>query len=67
MVIGHQVDEHPVDGTYLETTPVKVPIQVPWEQLGLLAGSAMASAIVITLIGLLFLRMSTNVSELRTS
>jgi hypothetical protein len=55
------------NGTYLEAPAVKVPIPVPWEQLGLLAGSAMASAVVITLIGLLFLRMSTNASELRTS
>jgi hypothetical protein len=54
------------NGTHVEVPPVTVPVAVPWEQLGLLAGSALAAAVVVTLIGLLFLRMSTNVSELRT-
>jgi hypothetical protein len=40
---------------------------VPWDQLALLGGGALAAVVVVTVVGLLFLRTSTDVSELRTT
>jgi hypothetical protein len=54
-------------GVLLTAEKVPVTVHMPWEQLGLLAGGAIAATVVITLIGLLFLRMSTRIAELRTS
>ncbi|HLL64681.1 MAG TPA: FtsX-like permease family protein [Micromonosporaceae bacterium] len=60
------------DQAYFEAHGVTDPtvtlaVPVPWEPLALLVGGALGATIFITLIGLLFLRMSTMVSELRTT
>lgn len=46
---------------------VPVTVHVPWEQLLLLAGTAIGATVAITLVSLLFLRMSTRATELRTA
>jgi hypothetical protein len=52
--------------TYVETARITMDVPVPWAHLALLGGSALAAVAVVSVVGLLFLRMSTNVSELRT-
>ncbi|GGX32286.1 hypothetical protein GCM10010383_73250 [Streptomyces lomondensis] len=54
-------------GTLLTAEKVPVTVHMPWGQLALLAGGAVTATVVVTLVGLLFLRMSTRVTELRTS
>ncbi|MCL7429376.1 FtsX-like permease family protein [Streptomyces sp. YS415] len=44
---------------------VQAVVEVPWGQLGLLAGGAVTATVVITLVSLVFLRMSTRAWELR--
>lgn len=51
---------------YVETAPVTLDVPVPWEHLALLGGAAVVAVLVVTAVGLLFVRMSTNVNELRT-
>ena len=52
----------------LQTLPqVTVPVEVPWQQLALLGGGAVVATGLVTLVGLLFLRMSTRATELRTA
>jgi hypothetical protein len=53
--------------TYVESPPITLDVPVPWDQLTLLGGAALAAVAVVTAVGLVFVRMSTNVSELRTS
>jgi hypothetical protein len=53
--------------TFVETPPVTIDVPVPWEHLTLLGGGALAAVAVVTVVGLLFLRTSTDVSELRTT
>lgn len=53
---------------HLVSSPeVTLPVPVPWEQLALLGGGAVISTVMITAVGLLFLRMSTSVEELRAT
>lgn len=54
-------------GTLLTAEKVPVTVHMPWGRLALLAGGAVTATVVVTLVGLLFLRMSTRVTELRTS
>lgn len=44
-----------------------VTVHIPWGQVGLLAGGAIAATVVMTVVGLAFLRTSTRMTELRTS
>ncbi|MER8223602.1 hypothetical protein ABTZ58_24025 [Streptomyces sp. NPDC094143] len=62
------------DATYAEAhgafvTAEKVPVVVhmPWAQLALLTTTALTATVLITLVGLLFLRGSTRLTELRTA
>ncbi|HYN97365.1 MAG TPA: FtsX-like permease family protein [Pilimelia sp.] len=60
------------DAAYVErhmvwTPEVTLQVPVPWEQLALLAGGALAATVAVTALGLLFLRTSTAVGELRTT
>ncbi|MFF3248730.1 FtsX-like permease family protein [Streptomyces sp. NPDC002870] len=53
----------------VQVSAEKVPVTVhtPWDQVLLLAGTAITATVVITLVALLFLRMSTRAGELRTA
>jgi hypothetical protein len=51
---------------YIETTPITLDVPVPWQHLSLLGGGAVGAVVAVTAVGLLFVRMSTDVSELRT-
>lgn len=54
-------------GVVVVTGQTVYSVPVPWHQLALLGGGAVAATVVITLVGLLFLRMSTRVTDLRTT
>jgi hypothetical protein len=51
---------------YVETTPITLDVPIPWSHLALLGGGALAAVVVVTGVALLFVRMNTNVNELRT-
>ncbi|MFK0252801.1 FtsX-like permease family protein [Streptomyces sp. NPDC090445] len=62
------------DGAYslahsVRVSAEKVPVSVhtPWDQVALLAGTALAATVVVTLVALLFLRTSTRAGELRSA
>ncbi|MET9728201.1 FtsX-like permease family protein [Streptomyces zaomyceticus] len=44
-----------------------VTVHIPWGQVGMLAGGAIAATVAMTVVGLAFLRTSTRMTELRTS
>jgi hypothetical protein len=44
-----------------------VHLKIPWDLLGLLTGAAVVTVLLVTLIGLLFLRASVRPTELRTT
>lgn len=48
------------------TPPVTLTVPIPWADLAVIAGGSILAVLVVTAIGLLFLRSSTDVSELRT-
>lgn len=54
-------------GVVVTAEKVPVTVHTPWEQLLLLAGTAIGATVAITLVALLFLRMSTRADELRTA
>jgi hypothetical protein len=62
-------DQYSVDnGQHVHTLPtITRAIPIPWASLGLIVGGALAAVLVAVGIGLLFLRPSTSVEELRTA
>lgn len=48
------------------TPPITLTVPIPWADLAVIAGGCVLAVLVVTAIGLLFLRSSTDVSELRT-
>jgi len=44
-----------------------VPVPVPWAELAILTGGTLLATAVVTALALLFLRRSTNITELRTA
>ncbi|MQA77324.1 MAG: FtsX-like permease family protein [Streptosporangiales bacterium] len=48
------------------TPPVTLTVPIPWADLAVIAGGSVLAVLVVTAIGLLFLRSSTDVAELRT-
>jgi len=66
---GSRVTPYPeIVGTdNVSLTSVPVPVPVPWVELGALAFGAIAATVIVTAIGLLFLRSSTDPTELRAA
>ena len=54
-------------GVVVTAEKVPVTVHTPWDQLLMLAGTAISATVAITLVALLFLRMSTRADELRTA
>jgi hypothetical protein len=55
------------DGTNIEIPSVTLHVPVPWAHLGVAVGGSIAAVVITVGIGLLFLKSSTSIEELRTA